>query len=126
MKPSKILIILILAFVGRKTFAANPPNVQPRLKEGYSSGQEFMNHKDWSFVENKGQLADRNIKFYGRQGSVNLYCRPGKVSFVFSKVEKDLFFTKFRRPKNCTYLGGRPEGSGFKRRRVRISWPQKI
>jgi len=52
-------------------------------------------NKGWYFVENKGQLADENrnqltdIKFYGHQGLVKLYCRPGLISFVFTKVEKE-------------------------------------
>ncbi len=60
--------------------AENPANVK-----------NFIDHKDWSFVENKGQLTDRNgtsepdIKFYGHQGGISLYCKPGAISFVFSK-----------------------------------------
>ena len=57
--------------------------------------KQFINHSDWNFVENKGQLVDDNgnslsdIKYYGRQGGVNLYCKPGMISFVFTRVEKE-------------------------------------
>jgi len=56
---------------------------------------QFINHKDWSFIENKGQLADNNgklisnIKFYSHEGGAHIYCRPGKISFVFTKIEKE-------------------------------------
>lgn len=49
-------------------------------------------HRDWSFIENKGQLADENgkllpdIKYYGRDKGVNIYCRQQMLSFVFTKT----------------------------------------
>ncbi len=51
------------------------------------SNSLFQN-KDWNFVENKGQIAPSDIKYYGHQGGVYLYCKPGMISFVFTKVEK--------------------------------------
>ncbi len=46
--------------------------------------------EDWNFVENRGQLKQNNdVKYYGHQGSVYLYCKPGLISFVFAKVEDD-------------------------------------
>jgi hypothetical protein len=51
--------------------------------------------KSFLFEENKGQLMDENrnplpdIKYYGMQGGVYIYCRQDKISFVFTKVEKD-------------------------------------
>lgn len=67
-------------------FAGNPANVT-----------QLLNHRDWNFIENKGQLADENgkflsdIKFYGHSlcnggGSIDLYCKPGGLSFVFTKT----------------------------------------
>jgi PKD repeat protein len=56
------------------------------------SAQKFdLNSKEWSFVENKGQLpnADADVKYYGRQGGVSLYCKPGMLSFIFSKTVPD-------------------------------------
>lgn len=56
---------------------------------------DFIHNKDWNFVENKGQLTDENgnhlsgIKFYGSEGGINLYCRAGRISFVFSKIENE-------------------------------------
>jgi len=55
------------------------------------SNQQLINHQDWSFVENKGQLADASgqthadIKYYSHDGGPEIYCRPGKISFVFKK-----------------------------------------
>ena len=50
--------------------------------------KQFINHKDWNFVENKGQLTTTEIKYYGHQGGVYLYCQPGKISFMFTKTEQ--------------------------------------
>jgi len=49
--------------------------------------KQFLNSKDWNFVENKGQVSASKIKFYGHQGGVYLYCKPGMISFVFTKSE---------------------------------------
>jgi len=44
-------------------------------------------------MENKGQLKDEknnilnDISYYGRQGGVNVYCKPTMISFVFTKLE---------------------------------------
>jgi len=65
--------------------------------------QSVLNGPGWSFRENKGQLMDvedaanggknqkplTNIPFYGHQGGVNIYCKPGQISFVFTKTEND-------------------------------------
>ena len=74
----------------------------------YSSN--LFQDKDWSFVENKGQLADENnnlqpeIKYYGHQGSVYLYCKPRGISFVFTKIEKE--------PDQISEATRRPVGKG--------------
>lgn len=58
------------------------------------TAQNLMANTQWSFEENKGQLADENgnvlkdIKYYGKDKGVSLYCGNGKLSFVFLKVEK--------------------------------------
>jgi len=49
------------------------------------------------FEENKGQLAPTlkgnigkgDIKFYAHSNGVNLYCKPGMLSFVFTKIENE-------------------------------------
>jgi len=47
------------------------------------------------FEENKGQLMDENrkvitdVKYYGHSNGAYLYCKPGMLSFVFTKIEKD-------------------------------------
>jgi len=44
-------------------------------------------------MENKGQFSSLlqgvggDVKFYGQQNGVNIYCKPGTISFVFTKVE---------------------------------------
>jgi hypothetical protein len=54
--------------------------------------QNFIKKTNWSFLENKGQLADENgnklsaIRYYGRQDNVNIYCKANTISFVFSKI----------------------------------------
>jgi gliding motility-associated-like protein len=55
--------------------------------------KQYFQSKEWSFVENKGQLTDENghvlsnIKYYGRQGDIQLRCRPDMLSFFFFKRE---------------------------------------
>jgi hypothetical protein len=64
--------------------------------------QSIIDHNEWSFVENKGQLATSNpaklgndydlhpeIKYYGHQGGVFIYCKPGKINFVFTRIENE-------------------------------------
>jgi len=51
--------------------------------------KQFINHKDWNFVENKGQLSSSEIKYYGHQGGVYLYCKPAMIEFVFTRAEKE-------------------------------------
>ena len=81
--------------------------IQPQLLK------EINNTREWNFAENKGQLSNENpaqsnsllsqgthrqrgtainqgIKYYGHQGGVYLYCQAGKISFVFTKVDKEL------------------------------------
>src|SRR5438045_2277051 len=95
MKPLlKINLIIILALICRQTLFAGSPD-KPTLVQA----QSVLNGKDWSFRENKGQLrsqSDRafksetdNIKYYGSQGGVNVYCRAGMISFVFTKTIDD-------------------------------------
>jgi len=57
--------------------------------------QQLIDHKGWSFVENKGQLFDenhkvvKNVKYYSHEGNINLYCKSGMISFVFKKIENE-------------------------------------
>jgi len=80
----------IMAFVFFSLFAPVFANAgSPSL----AKPQSVINGPDWSFRENKGQLLDENrqaisdIKYYGRQGGVNIYCKPGEISFVFNRIE---------------------------------------
>src|ERR1039458_8787642 len=78
------LFCIIFILSSKILFAGSPAQVK-----------NFINHKDWSFVENKGQLTDEkgnqlsDIKYYSHDGGAHLYCRPGMISFVFTKVEYD-------------------------------------
>jgi len=75
MKSIKLLFAALFILITNVLHAASPPKVQ-----------QFINHKDWNFVENKGQLSPSDIKYYGHQGGVYLYCKPGILSFVFTKT----------------------------------------
>ncbi len=84
-RVKSILVVVTIAFAWVSVYAGNPVVVK-----------QFINPKDWNFVENKGQLSSSEIKYYGHsqgdpfgQGRVYLYCKPGKISFVFTKVEKE-------------------------------------
>ncbi len=55
----------------------------------------WLQSKDWNFIENKGQLKDlnnnviRDVKYYGHQGSVSVYCRQNSIGFQFAKIENE-------------------------------------
>jgi gliding motility-associated-like protein len=81
-----VSIVLFVLFIGTgSSFAGNPAVVKV---------QNFQ-MRQWSFVENKGQLADqggkiiKDVKYYSHSGPVHLYCRPGMISFVFTRTEKE-------------------------------------
>src|SRR6185503_9040736 len=78
MIPNKPILMAVCCFLINSAFAANP---SPSVKQ-------FINQKDWNFTENKGQVSSSDIKYYGHQGGVYLYCKPGMLSFVFTKAEK--------------------------------------
>lgn len=79
MSPNKPILLAVCYFLMNSVFAANP---NPSVKQ-------FINQKDWNFTENKGQVTSSDIKYYGHQGGVYLYCKPGTISFVFTKTEND-------------------------------------
>jgi len=84
MNRSWSLLYILLLCTSIQLFAYNPsiPKVQ-----------NFNTHPA-NFVENKGQLADENgrqnpdIKYYIHDRGVNVYCRLGKISFVFTRTEE--------------------------------------
>ena len=56
-----------------------------------------LHPEEWSFVENKGQLASKergkfvlhpDIKYYGTDGAVSVYCKPGSIGFLFTSSER--------------------------------------
>jgi len=86
MNKLKLLYALIFTLFIQSVYAASPTNLK-----------QFINHKDWSFVENKGQLTPTlkgdiglsDVKYYSHSGGAHIYCQPGKISFVFTKVESE-------------------------------------
>src|ERR1039458_2514605 len=81
LKPLLFFALLSIFLWGPKSHAQTPVNFQTQ--------QPFL------FEENKGQLTDldgqklSDIKYYGHQGGVYVYCKPGMISFVFTKTETD-------------------------------------
>jgi len=80
--------IILIAFMGVSFFAkAGSPSL--------IKSQSTLKSPEWSFRENRGQLMDENNKplndilYYGKQGGVNIYCKPGMISFVFTKTEQE-------------------------------------
>jgi len=77
----KVVLFLILLLKGLQTEAQSVKN--------FATNQPFL------FEENKGQLRDENgnalsdIKYYGKQEGVYVYCKTGMISFVFTKTEND-------------------------------------
>ena len=90
------LAFIFLFTVNFNSFASNPSR-----PGGSVQATEFMHkNKALFFEENKGQLMDpkvasekRNVitdvKYYGHSNGVYLYCKPGMLSFVFTKAETD-------------------------------------
>jgi len=103
-KPISAILLFIIIGKNIATCAGNPNPVK-----------NFINPKEWSFVENKGQLAPSlkgdgftptlkgvdglgplqgdkglsEVKYYSHSGGAQIYCRPGKISFVFTKEESE-------------------------------------
>jgi len=75
MPALKFLYVIILVLFTNSVYAVNK--------------DQFHNHKDAGFVENKGQLSISDIKYYYHEGSAYLYCKPGVISFVFTKTEQE-------------------------------------
>src|SRR6266571_4843306 len=88
------LLIPFHAFPGNKPGSTHNPLAQT-VMHGLN--------KDFAFTENKGQLADEkgnllsDISYYGSSGGVNVYCRNGKISFVFTKLDGERP-TRFPKP----------------------------
>jgi len=77
MLKSKLFFIIAL-------FAVNALFAVPS-----ASVKQFQKNTDWSFVENNGQLKAGDIKYYTHNKGVEVYCRPGKISFVFTVPDCD-------------------------------------
>jgi len=82
-----MLFLLFLLFFSFIIKAEKPSIVKTR---------QVLNGPTWSFKENKGQLnwseqqvgsANSKIKYYGTNGNVSIYCKAGKISFVFATLQ---------------------------------------
>lgn len=79
MNRFRFILLLYISFSYNIIYAETP-----------AIAKQFLNHKDWSFIENKGQVGTTEIKYYGHQGGVYLYCQTGKISFVFTNTKKEI------------------------------------
>ncbi|MDP1725778.1 MAG: SBBP repeat-containing protein [Bacteroidota bacterium] len=83
--------LLCLLSVSIHSFGSKVARQVPSLE----SAKLMAHSKDLFFAENKGQLADEKgnllpeIKYYGHSSGVYLYCKPGMISFVFTKNEQE-------------------------------------
>src|SRR5579872_3090885 len=94
--PGLLMAIIIALLSPNKINAGKPgcpAQIKPQSAPGCSVLKNLLNGKDWVFRENKGQLKDEegklldDIKYYGNQGGVYIYCRSTKLSFVFSSIQ---------------------------------------
>src|ERR1700722_381364 len=83
MKTIATLFILSLVFGFGSAFAANALSL--------TFATQFLHPSDWSFEENRGQIADPSgnalpeIKFFGSFAGAQVYCTSQKISIVFTK-----------------------------------------
>ena len=82
---NKAKIILLATALVAVVYQPSKAGKKPVSVQNFHS----LHGADWSFGENKGQLNNTDIKYYGIQGGVNIYCKPGKISFAFKKAEND-------------------------------------
>lgn len=48
---------------------------------------QLLQKASWSFEENKGQLLDDSVRFYGIQGAVSVHCTEKKLSFILKSTD---------------------------------------
>src|SRR5438309_6123426 len=87
MKAPKTIPGFACILISSALFAQSPAN----------PGHFINPPKAEAFVENKGQLrsgsglqipnSSSDVKYYTHTGGVNVFCRPGMLSFIFRKVE---------------------------------------
>ncbi len=70
---------------------ALPPKLSNAARSAQSKSRQsdLMARRACFFIENKGQLSESptETKYYGQAKGVFFYCKPGMISFVFSRVE---------------------------------------
>jgi len=93
MKNFKPALLIVLLSCSGNVLLAGKPDAKAVHARVYPDCR-LINHQQWNFVGNKGQLTDRSgnvlhdIQYYGSQGGADVFCRPGKISFVFVRIEK--------------------------------------
>jgi PKD repeat protein len=75
MRPAKTLLFLITVIVFQCSLLAQ-------------SARNFDLHTSFAFEENKGQLSDQNILYYGKSNGTCVYCFKDHIAFVFEKETK--------------------------------------
>ena len=76
MKYTKIISGICFIFITNLLHAANPAFFKSLSRPG-----------DWRFIENKGQISSNDIRFYSHKEGIYILCKPGEISFVFTKYE---------------------------------------
>ncbi len=79
------------------------------IKTQAQTAKNFATKQPFLFEENKGQLRNESgnvlsdIKYYGKDGGVYVYCKTGMLSFVFTKTENE--------PSQISEATGLPSGN---------------
>ncbi len=84
----RVLSCFTLVLISLNGFSA----VKSKLTASASVSNYKLHSDHLTFIKNKGQLADETgkvlgqIKYYGKQAGVSVYCEASKLSFVYEKI----------------------------------------
>src|ERR1017187_9810278 len=87
-KPvSRLFLMMCYCFGNLYPFTAHASGPLHQVQ----ASQFSLHSKELLFEENKGQISQPSaqIKYYAHSNGVYLYCKPGMISFVFTKTETD-------------------------------------
>jgi len=59
------------------------------LAQSLKYSTSLLQSRDWSFVENKGQIEPSDVYYYGHQKGVFIYCKKDRIAFSFTRLFKD-------------------------------------
>jgi len=84
-------VIAFSLMVSTFVFIQHPAKAGEPNKSMLAYSIASIEGSNWGFRENKGQLNKGNddVRYYGSQGGVNVFCKQGAISFVFTKKESD-------------------------------------